>query len=112
MNAVNISIDGVRFGVLPLKRLDQRFAQTLYSMALDRTMEDAPDGDPFWHEGILVGVYLIEGIPLLWVYESVHITNARLCPGYAKNAGDLENLSSDGYPTYTVPKDWLRRVLE
>ena len=132
----NANVDmetGVRYGVMNLNRLDGDTASELYAQAtglvyqkeLDQLAKERPemdeyelecelehcefepDGAPFEYEGLTVGVSLLGGAPLLWVYKSPHTAKARLCSPCVPNAGDLDNLDEDGYETYTVPKDWV-----
>ena len=127
------SKNGVRYGVMSFNSLDNDTANDLYFQAtglvfqkrfeqlakerpdLDEyeleceleCCEFVPDGTPFEYEGLTVGVSLLGGAPMLWVYKSPHTTKARLCSPCVPNAGDLDNTDEDGYETYTVPDDWV-----
>lgn len=103
----------------------QAFAEEFPEL-VDLDEEDWPDGaeervqdwnelyecDEPVYEGKTDGVKWrttwLGGAPLLWVFESPHITRARPCSPCVPNAGDLDNLDPEhGVETYTVPAEWL-----
>lgn len=57
-------------------------------------------------EGVNYGISHLGGAALLWVYESPHLTRARLCSPCVPGAIDLDSVDADGEEGYDVPPDW------
>lgn len=53
------------------------------------------------------------GAPNLWVIKGPMTYVTRLCSPCCPNAGDLHSgFDPDGFPTYTVPQDWISEYAE
>ncbi|CAB4162720.1 hypothetical protein UFOVP785_96 [uncultured Caudovirales phage] len=65
-------------------------------------------GDEDVYEGVYEGVtYRTTSHFGLFVFESPHVTHARLCSPCVPNCGDLDNVDLEGgYECYDVPPDW------
>ena len=63
------------------------------------------NGD-FEYEGVTGRYSMLGGAPLIFVYDSPHITKANLCSPCVPNAGNLDDVDEDGVDCYNVPKEW------
>ena len=87
-------------------------ADEVAELAVENAGQDFYDDEPvhkFNIEGVEGRTTWLGGALLVWVFESTHMTHAKLCSPCVPNCGDLDNLQDEdegGYPCYDVPPTW------
>lgn len=128
---VNVNPEtGIRYGVAAILGLADwvfdEFFQNGRNLSAEAAFEEwraenpEADVDDFWDSyeeyedcysletgEMKLGMFYLGGAPLVWVYESPHVTRARLCSPCVPNAGDLDSQDPEGFECYTLPADWF-----
>lgn len=79
-------------------------------LMLEKAGDAWSDDEPvytFTKDGVNGRTTWLGGALLLWVFESPHIGQFKLCSPCVPNACDLNSPIEDGYDGYTVPESWL-----
>jgi hypothetical protein len=132
----NINPDtGIRYGVISLNSLNdyvfdeffyngrnltfERALQDFKDENSDATDDDIDDAMQYWEcdeceyyleiEGMKLGITYLGGAAMVWIYESPHTANVKLCSPCVPNAGDLDNKIADGFICYDLPADWYNK---
>ena len=123
---------GIRYGVVALDSLedwvwDEFFHQgtneTQEAVAKEYNVENMPEDEQqaFWDnyyadeeeysletDGMSLGLSYLGGAPLVYVFQSPHMTQARECSPCIPGAGNLDSQEVGSFDCYTLPQDWFR----